>query len=491
MSINPNIIFNIPNKYFLFSSIAIFLLAVLFFIGKTLGAGILLSLFLCLTGIFLINLQRDKKEAKLQTKIFLIALAVHLAAAFFIYYAHFQPFSDGRGDYMDYHIMAKAISERVHVGNFSLKNFPLSFGVSHYYPVIIGYIYAFSVPEMLIGQIFNSFLLAMTVLLAYLVMREIGRSEKESFWVSMIINLYPSMSFFGGLMLKDVMVVFFSALGLLLMIKTLKSFSWKNFLLFYVSLFGLTHFRFYISYALIGAFVISWLAFSAFGAKKRIIYGFLMVFLMGLLPQISGVEEGFFAVNSIKRYLNARTLTYYREVAYAPKNQKDPGLEAQTKPEDRKQIIPAGQFSSDNDENRNWGEDSSMVIKTGLGNPLLFIKNSFLSLCYAVLGPFPWQIKRLKHAFVLPEVIPWFFFFIIICAGIIGKVRQKYKEIIPLLLFAIFAIGGFALFITNFGIMTRIRMPGIFALLCLLPFGVEFLNETNLIKKLKRNFKKA
>jgi len=445
---------------------------------KVFVISILFSILLLAIGLFFIQKQNDGNKKKVATLIFLIAFLSHLLFAFFIYYTDFQPFSGGKGDYTDYHIMANAVSERVRDGNFSLQNFQLPFGVSHYYPVIIGYIYAITVPEMIIGQIFNAFVLAMTIMLVYLLVLEIGRSSREGFWVSMIANIYPSFAFFSGIMIKDVMVVFFSILSLLYTIKIINNFSWYKFFILYCALFGLTHFRFYVAYALMATLGICWILFSNLKISKRIGYGLIMFVLLGLLPQITGVDEGYFAAKSVGRYINIKTFQYYREVAYLPnyiKNKADDIVDS-FKPEPKNQIIPAGTIDQDN-EDRNWGEDSSIVIRTGLNSPRLFVKNTILAFLNMLLGPFPWQILYLKHLFVVPEIIYWYFILFFVIFGVLKHFKVYFVKILPVLLFSLFLLVGFSFFITNFGILTRIRIPAFLSLMCLLPLGFSVLNN--------------
>jgi hypothetical protein len=60
-------------------------------------------------------------------------------------------------------------------------------------------------------------------------------------------------------------------------------------------------------------------------------------------------------------------------------------------------------------------------------------------------------------------------FFII--KGAISSAKEHHKIIFILIIFSFMVIGVLATFMTNFGIITRIRMPAFLALLCLFPFG--------------------
>lgn len=464
----------IISKYQNFIIIGCLLLAVSSFLSQELAFGLIFIAFLASVSFFFINKIKNEKQKKVLGSLFLIVFLLHVLAVFFVYYANFQPFSGGRGDFIYYNLDAQKISERLHQGNFSING--LSTG--HLYPVIVGYLYAAITPKILIGELLNAWLVALIAIFIYLIVREIGRSEKEGFIVGLIVAVYPSLAFYSSLLLKEAITILFVVIGLLMILKVIKEFSWKNFIILYLATAGVTHFRFYIGYALIFAFIISWFLLSKFQIKKRIIYGIIMFVLMGFLPQISmagGWSSGYFGKTNFTSFLNPNTITYYRETAYAPvapeeeAPQPGPGLA----PEENKISIPV---ILENTGNGN-GRESSTTIKTGLENPITFLKNTILSFVFSLLGPYPWQLKKITHVFLLPEIIPWYFILFFIIKGIVENIRKEYKVMLPLLFFSILVIGSLCLFMTNFGITTRIRMPAVLALLCLLPFGLKLLNN--------------
>lgn len=431
------------------------LLVVLSLIDKVLGVATIFVFFLSSISLFFIGRCKEEKQRRVLGALFLIVFFLHILAVLFMYYAHFQPFSGGGGDYNFYQQQAQEIAGRVQQGNFSLQEI----SIGHYYPVIVGYIYVFTVPSMLIGQILNAWLVAIIVIFVYLIVREIGGSEKGGFLTGLIASVYPSLAFFGSLLLKDALVALLSMVGLLLTIKILKSFSFQKFLYFFVILTSLIHFRFYIGYALMFGFVISWFLISNLNLKKRVIYGIVMVFILGFSPQILG--NGYYGFINLKRFLNRETITIYREVVYVSPTQLPP-VQSQTAP----QIAP-----------KNEPKTSSIVIKTGFENPITFVKNTLLSFTYSFLGPFPWQLSFRKYIFVLPEMIAWYFLLFFIMKGIIKSIKKQNKIIFPLIVFSILVIGALSLFITIFGIITRIRIPAFLALLCLFPLGFEKLKN--------------
>jgi glycosyltransferase involved in cell wall biosynthesis len=431
-------------KLFKFLLLIVFSLGILAFFDKSLAVGLLFLILL--TAITFLIIQKLGVKEKTLFLLFLLTLFIHLTAVLFIHYAHFQPFSGGEGDYIVYQQQAQEIAQRVRQGNFSLQG--LSIG--HYYPVIIGYIYAVTLPEMLIGQLFGVWLAALSVLLTYLIVLEIGGSKNWAFLIGLLVSIYPSYLFYGSLLLKDSLVVPLALAGLFLTIKLIKKFSWRDFLILYLILTALIHFRFYIGYVLLFTFIFCWLILSQLNPKRRFIYGIIIIFLLGFSPQISGY--GYYGVYTIENFLNPQKITYYREVAYVPPATQPPP----TQPP---------------------GTGSSIVVETGFDSPLKFIGNFLKSFVYVLLGPLPWQMKYPRHFFALLETIPWYFLLFFVIKGAIRSFK-RYKIAIPLTTFSLGVFSVLALFLSNFGIVTRIRIPAFISLLCLIP-----LSFTNFHKK--------
>jgi len=466
--------------------VLILLPAVIFvscFFDKGLAVGLGLILVLSLAVFFILS-KLGFKNKNLYV-LFLTVVAMHLLITLFMHYANFQPFSGGTGDYIFYQHQARAIAERLSQGNFSLQGIALS----HYYPVILGYIYALTLPEEIIGLMLNVWLVALSVIFVYLIVLEIGGSGKNAFLIGLIAAVYPSYVFNSGLLLKEAFQMCFVALGLLFLIKTIKKFTWYNFLILYLALIGSTHFRFYVGYALIGAFVLSWFLFADMNSKKRIICGILFIIVLGFIPQIAA-NQGYFGVNSFKMYLNSRMVTFFRQSAYNAAYYKIPILASSTSGKltsvasTQLTISTASTPATDTSAVPNSTTPVSAVPFSTVGfgssfhtgNGLLGYAKSFI---YVLLGPFPWQIKSLNQSFALFETIPWYFILFFIVNGIIICFKQHVREVAPLLIFSIMVMAVITIFEGNFGIITRIRMPAFISLLCvasLSPIAIRFTN---------------
>jgi len=449
-----NVNFFIKNKFIIITILVLFLI-IIFCFGRGLSVGLILLIIL--SGITFFSLHKlGFKDRKIYL-LFLIVIAIHLSTTLFMYYADFQPFSGHQGDYIGYQKSAVEFSQSFRHGNFSVKDIALQYPdlyTGHYYPFIIGILYALTMPEEIIGLIFNVWLVALTIIFVYLIILEINGISKNAFIIGLITAIYPSYIFNSGLLLKDAIEVCFVILGLLFLIKIIKKFAWYNFLILYLALICATHFRFYNGYALIFTFILSWFLFANINLKRKIIYGIIFIIILGFIPQIAA-NQGYYGINSFKMYLNLERVNFYRQTVYNPARYNAPVSSTTTTATSAPTI----------------GLGSSFVAES---TPLGYLK----SFVYVLLGPLPWQIKNLLQSFVLIETIPWYFLLFFIVDGIIILFKKRVKEAAPLLIFGIIATVVIAVFESNFGIIVRIRIPIFISLLCFASLGF---NENNIL----------
>ncbi|GAH90208.1 unnamed protein product, partial [marine sediment metagenome] len=91
----------LKSKKFLIGIILfIIVIGIIAFFNTALAVGIILIGFLTL--ITFLILSKIGVKSKTLYILFLITLLIHLGAVLFIYYADFQPFSGGHGDYTKY-----------------------------------------------------------------------------------------------------------------------------------------------------------------------------------------------------------------------------------------------------------------------------------------------------------------------------------------------------------------------------------------------------
>ena len=453
-----------------------------------LTVGLLLLVFLS-SITFLILLKSGYKDKKLYL-LFIIALLIHLFVMLFLYYANFRPFGGG-GDFDLYQKDSIELANRFKQGNFSLTGTYSE----HYFSPMIAVIYVLTMPQTIVGLSFITFLAAISVILMYLIMLEIGGSKNAAFIIGLVVIAYPSYLYFGSVLLKDTVVIPLILLATLSAVKILRNFNSLWFLIFFATLTGVIHFRFYMGYALLLAFLLSWFVVSNFKIKERIIFSFTIIFILGFSPRIAGY--GYYGDEMFATYFNKQTIKIFREVVYAPQktfalptsgNNPSPGtnLASGNNPS------PGTNLASGNNppltqvvvESKTTGAGSSFPIEVSFENPTKFGRNYFLSFISSLFGPFPWQIRYLRQIPALAEIIPWYFFFFVIIYGAYKCIKtegfihflKSYKYAFFSAMFCVIALGALSLYINNFGIIARIRIPIFISLLCIMALSFNYID---------------
>ncbi len=421
---------------------------VLGFFNRELAAGLLFLLLLISITLFCMA-KAGIQDRKIYVAV-LLALMVHLGAVVFIYYGEFKPFGGG-ADYDGYNQIAIELASRFGHGNFSLGGLY----TDHFFPILMGVVYLLVWPGMIVGQLFTVWLAVITILLLYLLVLEVGGTRNIAFAVTLCVIFYPSYMYFGSLLLKDTIVIPLALLCMLLAVKMSKHFSLYQLLLFFVALTGLVNLRFYVAYAVLFSFLLTWPLLSPIPLKKRAFYWLVMAVVLGFSPQLVG--NGYYGSGSFQTLFNIHSITHFREIVYAtpsPLNTPAP---------------------SDGGSAPEPDLGSTFVVETGFKQgALVFLKNSTQSFIYSLLGPFPWQFTQKRQIVGLAESLPWY---VLILVGVYGRVQfirkngfkrflQFHKYTLPLLVFGVLAIGALSLFINNYGIIARIRIPMFMVFLC-------------------------
>ena len=452
------------------------LVPIVAFFDLTLSIGICMLVFL--SALTLISLMFFKVEDNKLYTLFFVSLVLHVLVVLFLQYSHFQPFSDGIGDYTIYNSEAQTALASFLGGNFSLSGVSLT----TYFPVLIAFVYFFTVPKMLIGVLFAAFLGAITAVLVFLMVKELGGSGKQSFLTGLVTNFYASYMFYGSLLLRDIIIIPLAVFGLWLIIRMAKRFLWVDFFLLYLVLAAEFQLRIYIGYAVLLSFVVCFVFLSVFTLKRKIIYALIIIPILGFLPQISGY--GYYGSNFLEQYLNPKTVALYQNL-YNPASplSLSPSVpsssssqvalqELQKKVRPSAPVVkPASGYPVISPQPVSKGLDSSFVVNIDKRSPVTFVVSYLKYFCYILLGPFPWQMSSPRQYFAFLETIPWYFLLFFVAKGILGSLKSKNRLIIPLLVFGLSALVALAVYVSNFGIITRIRIPAFISLLCLAPLA--------------------
>lgn len=454
------------------------LLGLILVFDREVGAALLMLVVLTVATMFLLRrLGVSQREVYV-----LLALVVIFHAAFtlFVHYSGFQPFGTGGGDFIRYNITAQEVANRVTSGNFSLKGTEVS-GLT-YFPAIIGYVYALVLPAVVVGQMFVVWIAAMSILTLYFLTLQIGATRTWAFLVALLGSFYPSFVFFTSYVLKDGLVLLLALLSLLVLIKLLDKFSWRRYALFFLLAIPLTNLRAEIYDVFVIVFFVCWFLLAKMDIKRRVILGIVLFALYGFAPVIAlfGTHNSYLDYGSFKNQLNVKKAVDLKERSYVVFVKPD--VSVKTNETDAAEELSPKELDI--------GFRSTVLdLKATASNPISFVWNQMRAFAFVSIGPFPWQFAETRHQATLVETIPWLFLVPFILRGIWRKFKEDKRA--PALTLALFSFGMFlmiALFINNFGITMRIRMPGVLALLPFLPFAV-FLGHPPLLDRLvKRSY---
>ncbi|OGN14809.1 MAG: hypothetical protein A3B99_01300 [Candidatus Yanofskybacteria bacterium RIFCSPHIGHO2_02_FULL_44_12b] len=441
------------------------------------SALILLTLLGIATAWFFLKIGFKEKELYI---LFSIVLFIYFVSAVFIHYTQFYPFGGGDIDERVYHAAAVAIADDLRHGDFSIASMQYQLAkedVSHWFPVLAGFVYAATLSDVFIGTMLSVWFVGFSAILLYLLTRELGSSRKWAFFAGFIGSILPTFLYFGSLLLRESIVVVLFLLALLFLVKIVKKFSWPKFLAVYVALGLLISLRFYVGFAILYAFalLLPWLGIPNGSQKFRVAFAIFIV--LGFLPWILGY--GYYGVSYAKNFLEPRQIVAYREFTgdqyIRLPSQATPQIEQETPSSSQatpqiEQETPSS--SSVGSEQKKYDQGSLVIVKPDFRNPVVFAKTYLISFSYVLLGPFPWQIRYTRQLFALTESIPWLIAFFFIVKGMVRQ-RRNYRLFLPIILASVILIGGIALLINNYGTFMRIRIPAFLALLSLLPFAFQ------------------
>ncbi len=473
---------------------SVYLFCVISYLDKPLAVGLAFLVFL--VAVTFLVMRKMGVHDQYVYDIFLIALIIHFFVVLSIYYFNLKPFGGG-ADFEGYNRIAIEIASRLSHGVISMAGLY----TDHFFPILMGVIYLLLVPGMIVGQFFVTWLAAISTMLVYLLVREIGGTKKVAFFVGLAAVFYPSYLYFGSVLLKDTMVIPMIFLAMLLIVTLLKKFSWITFFLFFFILTALINLRFYVGYAIIFSLVLSWPLLSSLAIKKRIRYGAVIVLLLGFSPMLLG--NGYYGLVSFKTLLNPTKITYYREILYSNSSPvSSSSVVAVNTPAPSTPTSPAGSTSTGTTTAPTsitptpvaaepapvtptpapsvpivGGSGSTFNVETGFNHGIFsFVKNSALSFFYSLLGPFPWQFTQKRQVVGLGETLPWYLLIALSVYSITRFIKKRgaleflraNKFSLPLLIFAVLAMGALSLYINNYGIIARIRIPMIISFICIM-----------------------
>lgn len=290
-------------------------------------------------------------------------------------------------------------------------------GVSGYgWVYFIGSIYYVLGRNQLFVQFLNGIMGGLTVLVIYAIAsRLFDRSAAR--WAALFMAFFPQVVFWSTGMYKDPPILLCIAVAIYAVVRLRDGFSLPMVALFVTAEVALITLRFYIAYFVLFAALASFVFAQRRGLMRMVItYGLLLGLLFGAL----GI--------AVQRETLERQATY----------------------------MTLERLQTTREDQAMWGQ-SGFGREYDVSTPAGALSALPTGLTYLLFAPFPWAISGLRQALALPETLVWYALMPAFVRGVAFAVRQKFRAVLPILVFAVSLTLAYALMQGNVGTAYRQR----------------------------------
>ncbi|CAN5285076.1 hypothetical protein BH20ACI1_BH20ACI1_05490 [soil metagenome] len=360
-----------------------------------------------------------EEDTDFLVNLFILALLARLAFGLFIQVYDLQDFFGG--DALTYDLIGQRLIE-VWFGNnapmndalaYRIKTSPSGWGM--YY--LVGAVYSINGRNLFAAQSFCAVIGAATMPLVFICALKIYNNRRVAKMSALVVALYPAFVIWSAQLLKDGLVIFLLVLAMTLVLRLQEKFNYFDVILLGLSLFGMTALRFYIFYmaslAIVGAFII-----GTSNTPKAMIKRLALLSIIGIGLAYVGVTRN--AESEVGEFANLERI--------------------QTSRKDLATSADSG-----------YGKD--LDVST-VGGALTAFP---IGLTYLLLAPFPWEMTNLRQFITLPEVILWWTSLPFLISGLLYTIRNRLRESIPILVFALILTLAYSIFLGNVGTAYRQR----------------------------------
>jgi 4-amino-4-deoxy-L-arabinose transferase-like glycosyltransferase len=385
------------------------------FLGILVAAPIALLLNLLITSR--IRKWAPPGEATALTSMFRMAVLVRYALALFLnFYSGNMTFADMFwGDSSTYDVRGFILAE-YWAGRSYIAHSPelMISGWGFFY--FVGFVYFIFGRNQLLVQFLNGTIGAVNALLIYAIAVHLF-DTKSARKAALFMAFFPQMVFWSGGMYKDPAIIFCIATSMYAAIRLAKRFEVRYIALFIAACLGLMTLRFYIFYivafATLGTFLFS---------QRR--------GLLGTLGTYAVVLGAFFAALSFA----VRGETVERQRAF---------FDLQ-----RVQVSRADQSAL---------SSSAIGSDLDVSTPAGALAAVPIGLAYLLFAPFPWSMTSIRQLLTLPEMLVWYSLIPALVRGLRYTIREKFRDCLPILVFAGMLMVAYAIFQGNVGTVYRQR----------------------------------
>jgi hypothetical protein len=390
--------------------------------------GFIASLFCAVCSLIAFAiLRRSKQENEFLLQVFLGALLVRILVATLIH--AFDLYSFFGGDSLTYDMRGWRLSEiwfgqapmYDELGQRVLSTAGSGWGM-HY---IVAFIYTIVGQNILAAQYFSCVIGAATAPAIYICAYKIFNNIRVAQITAIIVAFCPSLVLWSSQLLKDGFIIFLLVATMIALLNLLEKFDYVSLLVLVLSLFGIISLRFYIFYmvavAVVGSFAVGTDTINGRSVLRRL----AALFLIGLgITQLGILQRAGKEIENIS------------------------DLE---KIQSTRKLLVTAQSDINKDKGAGFGEDLDVSTPEGA------IAAIPVGFTYLMLAPFPWEIRNIRQAITLPEMILWWASLPLLVLGLWYTIRRRFRGSVGILFFTFMLTVAYSIFQGNVGMAYRQR----------------------------------
>jgi len=363
-------------------------------------------------------MMRDREQKRFLMRVFVLGLLIRIVIATVIRAGHMEEFFGGDANTYDIFgrsLLASWHGDKYHLGIYTTF---VSSGASAW-----GMLYIVAIVYELIGrnmfaiQLINASVGSATAIIVYHTAKHLFNNSRVSQVACLLVCFFPSLVLWSSQALKDAIIVFVLALTILCTLKLLEKITARYVAILSTCLLALLTLRFYTFYmmaaAVAGSFFIGAKSLSA----KSFLGRFVAIGIIGLAFTWFGIVG--YAGNQIEKYASLQMVQTSRQDLARSESGFLKDVDVQTT-EGALTAIPIGCL-------------------------------------YLLFAPFPWQMASLRQSIALPEMILWWFAFPLLVLGLWYGVKERLREVSPIVIFTTMLTLAYSLVQGNVGTAYRQR----------------------------------
>jgi 4-amino-4-deoxy-L-arabinose transferase-like glycosyltransferase len=358
-----------------------------------------------------------REEGAFLTRVYFWTLGLRYCGALWLNaYSGDSAFADAYwGDSSTYDLGGYLVALQWAGESFSVSSGQAS--VSGYgFMYFVGVIYYIVGRNQLLVQFINGTIGSLSVVVIYAIARHLFDAPSAR-WAALFMAFFPQMIFWSCAMYKDPSILLCIAVAMYSVLRLRERFTAGFVVLFVMSCLYLISLRFYVFYmvafATLGTFVF---------AQRRGVFS-------GLLAQIVLVSLFLGAL-----VFGVRSETLEQQSSYFDLEKLQTARYGQS---------TLGKSAFGSDINVSTTEGALAALPVGL--------------VYLLFAPFPWAISGIRQLLTLPETLVWYALMPALVRGLLHTLRRRFREALPILVFAVILTGAYAIFQSNVGTAYRQR----------------------------------